>query len=267
MSRPRERGVPGMSLESPVDTARTKPGPPGLGRCGFQPRPGGWSAGGKSDNLDNLRPAGGQCGNTDGKAAGCWGRGRPARGLHGDGKPAEKIHVLPSSPIQRRGWKPHLRKPRDGCSEGFAPLPGVRHPAAPHLQVDGAAGSRTSLRRWSRGSATFPVMLSTGRAALCRGRANVVFSGMSPKRPVDTARTKPGPPKAVSRGPPQVFLSRSKPLKNRRCPISSGRISLRGISLRPFSSWPFSFWRFAFWRVSSRQAFSRQVSWMRAFWA
>ena len=27
-SRPRERGVPGMSLKSPVDTARTKPGPP-----------------------------------------------------------------------------------------------------------------------------------------------------------------------------------------------------------------------------------------------
>ena len=30
-----------------------------------------------------------------------------------------------------RGWKPHLRKSRDACSEGPAPLPGVRHLAAP----------------------------------------------------------------------------------------------------------------------------------------
>ncbi len=37
--------------------------------------------------------------------------------------------AAPRPPCRAR--KPHLRNPRDACSEGPAPLPGVRHPAAP----------------------------------------------------------------------------------------------------------------------------------------
>ena len=40
-----------------------------------------------------------------------------------------RLPVAPHSP--RRGWKPHPRKPSNACAEGSAPLPEVRHPAAP----------------------------------------------------------------------------------------------------------------------------------------
>ena len=45
---------------------------------------------------------------------------------------------------RRHGWEPHPRKFRDGCSEGAAQLPGVRHPAAP----SGKGSRRRGGRLW-----------------------------------------------------------------------------------------------------------------------
>ena len=55
-----------------------------------------------------------------------------------------KTTCFPQSPIQRRGWKPHLRKSRDACPEGPAPLPGVRHPAAPNQGENARPKGRTA---------------------------------------------------------------------------------------------------------------------------
>ena len=82
------------------------------------------------------------------------------------------------SSIQRRGWKPHLRKLRDGCSEGLAPVM-ARLKAAPPGAVSWSglrlsASSRRLPSHRSRGSATLPGG-SMGRAALRRGRAGRVF--------------------------------------------------------------------------------------------
>ena len=41
------------------------------------------------------------------------------------------VGIPPAFHPSGRGWKPHLRKSRDGCPECSAPLPGVRHLAAP----------------------------------------------------------------------------------------------------------------------------------------
>ena len=66
------------------------------------------------------------------------------------------------------------RKSRDACSGGLAPLPGVRHPAAPLAQVHGAAGSRTAQpfphHKVAR-KRDPPGALSTGRDALPRVRS------------------------------------------------------------------------------------------------
>jgi hypothetical protein len=55
-----------------------------------------------------------------------------------------KTACFPLSPIQRRGWKPHLRKSRDACPEGPAPLPEVRHPAAPNQGENARPQGRTA---------------------------------------------------------------------------------------------------------------------------
>ena len=61
-SRPRGRGVPGMSLKSPVETARTKPGPPRIGLHSFcicsmpvLPRPSRQGAAGRREVVMGLR--------------------------------------------------------------------------------------------------------------------------------------------------------------------------------------------------------------------
>ena len=59
-------------------------------------------------------------------------------------KTCRKSTCFPQSPIQRRGWKPHLRKSRDACPKGPAPLPGVRHLAAPNQGENARPKGRTA---------------------------------------------------------------------------------------------------------------------------
>ncbi len=108
------------------------------------------------------------------RAAGSFGKGKPLSDQHSGqllqgaprnrtsaggagGPPAderakkeENDQCFPKSHAQRRGWKPHLRKLCDGRSEGTAPLPGVRHLAAPmhgkrgKKKIPGEGSGRTS---------------------------------------------------------------------------------------------------------------------------
>ncbi len=135
-----------------------------------------WKSGRDADGGDNLDNAGqllqgapperAADGKRMGKRVGAGSAGVPPAGkLENDKRP--KVHCFPQSPIQRSRGKPPPRMSRDGCSEGYAPLPGVRHPAAPKRMESGSTdnGPTPPTLATPRHSGLFPVFLSGGSRA------------------------------------------------------------------------------------------------------
>ena len=154
LSRPRDRGVSGMSLKRPVDTARTKPGPPRM-RLGT--------------------PSKGRAAFCRGRATGVF-QACPRRALWT--RPG-RSRALPGCGSVRspRGGPRFVAAARTGCFRHAPEEPCGRGP-------DEAGPSQDAARYALQGE---------GRA-LSRPREQGV-SCMPLKRPGDTARTKPGPPR------------------------------------------------------------------------
>ena len=97
-------------------------------------------------------------------------------------KTCRNSQCFPQSPIQRRGWTPPHRKPRVACSEASAPLPGVRHPAAPLRMPRGRdsgrrepQGEEAAWRAWWRMVRSSSFRPSSGREVRrpCRWRVTL----------------------------------------------------------------------------------------------
>ena len=117
---------PRLSVNAPADRALQKPRP-------HRPLPDGSLAG-----------------------HGCFPAGVPPAGRRKSGKQAKRPMFSVISYPSGAAGKPHLRKPRDASPEGPAPLPGVRHPAAP-LRREGGRGEKDKLdtrgQKWAGGEA------------------------------------------------------------------------------------------------------------------
>ena len=149
-------------------------------------------------------------------------------------------------------WKPPLRKWRDGCSGGSAPLPGVRHPAAPLRMPRGRdsgrrepQGEEAAWRAWWRMVRSSSFRPSSGREVRrpCRWRVTlsrraalpasvwIAYCLASSRRMTNSLRTSDGSVAggAASRSADSGAEGRSQEAAEKR--RAAARAALHGIRL------------------------------------